>query len=218
MRSIHKYCAPTVELRFAQLGLSGSAGGLTGLGPTWQKPHDMPTRYGLTSSCFRSMTDRCNSVAESHAFAARSSKSGFGKSRSRRLRSRSRSTSRPEPSLPRAPISTPGYFCFVLERIGRTVADRSRTSSQRPNRSRIRGRRLREARLVHQSRDDPSDCRAFVCSVGIRRDRLEQVEVAEADELSRSHRRSLPPVHTSHVSRPLISSGVNAMPPSMSWK
>ena len=44
MRSIQKYCAPTVELRFSHLGFSGSAGGLIGLGPTWQNPHDMPTR------------------------------------------------------------------------------------------------------------------------------------------------------------------------------
>ena len=49
-RSTHMYCAPTDELRFANFGLLGSAGGFTGLGPTWQKPHDMPTRYGRTRS------------------------------------------------------------------------------------------------------------------------------------------------------------------------
>ena len=51
-RSAHRYCAPTVELRSAQVGFSGSAGGCVGLGPTWQKPHDMPTRYGFTSLGF----------------------------------------------------------------------------------------------------------------------------------------------------------------------
>src|ERR1700742_1520804 len=49
MRSIQKYCAPTLELRFSHFGLSASAGGFTGFGPTWQNPHDIPTRYGLTS-------------------------------------------------------------------------------------------------------------------------------------------------------------------------
>ncbi len=44
MRSTQKYCAPGFELRFAHVGCSGSAGGFAGLGPTWQKPHDMPTR------------------------------------------------------------------------------------------------------------------------------------------------------------------------------
>src|SRR5947209_6038351 len=47
-RSTQKYCAPGLELRFAHFGCSGSAGGFTGFGPTWQKPHDMPTRYGRT--------------------------------------------------------------------------------------------------------------------------------------------------------------------------
>ena len=44
MRSTQKYCAPTLELRFSHFGFSGSAGGLTGLGPTWQNAQDMPTR------------------------------------------------------------------------------------------------------------------------------------------------------------------------------
>src|SRR5262249_39674747 len=34
MRSSQKYCAPTLELRFSHFGCSGSAGGLTGFGPT----------------------------------------------------------------------------------------------------------------------------------------------------------------------------------------
>ena len=38
------YCAPTDELRLAHCGAAGSAGGWVGLGPTWQKPQDMPTR------------------------------------------------------------------------------------------------------------------------------------------------------------------------------
>ena len=49
-RSHQKNCAPTLELRFSQRGFSGSAGGFTGLGPTWQNAHDMPTRYGFTRS------------------------------------------------------------------------------------------------------------------------------------------------------------------------
>src|SRR3954469_24477521 len=49
-RSHQKYCAPTLEARFAHFGFSGSSGGFTGLGPTWQNPQDMPTRYGLTRS------------------------------------------------------------------------------------------------------------------------------------------------------------------------
>ncbi len=44
MRSTQKYCAPGLEFRLAHLGFSGSAGGFTGFGPTWQNPHDMPTR------------------------------------------------------------------------------------------------------------------------------------------------------------------------------
>jgi hypothetical protein len=44
MRSIQKYWAPTFEDRSAHSGFSGSAGGWTGLGPTWQKPQVMPTR------------------------------------------------------------------------------------------------------------------------------------------------------------------------------
>ena len=44
MRSTQKYCAPGLEFRLAQAGFSGSFGGLLGAGPTWQKPHDMPTR------------------------------------------------------------------------------------------------------------------------------------------------------------------------------
>ena len=43
-RSHQKYCAPTFELRFSHAGSSGFAGGLMGLGPTWQNAHDMPTR------------------------------------------------------------------------------------------------------------------------------------------------------------------------------
>ena len=43
-RSTQKYCAPGLELRFAHFGFSGSAGGFTGFGPIWQKPHVMPTR------------------------------------------------------------------------------------------------------------------------------------------------------------------------------
>ena len=50
MRSTQKYCAPTFDARFSQRGFSGSAGGRIGFGPTWQNPHDMPTRYGLTRS------------------------------------------------------------------------------------------------------------------------------------------------------------------------
>ena len=50
MRSTQKYCAPTVALKSAHRGASGSAGGFTGFGPTWQNPHDMPTRYGRTRS------------------------------------------------------------------------------------------------------------------------------------------------------------------------
>ena len=34
IRSIQKYCAPTLELRFAHAGRSALAGGRTGLGPT----------------------------------------------------------------------------------------------------------------------------------------------------------------------------------------
>ncbi len=49
-RSTHMYCAPTDELRLAHCGAAGSAGGCTGLGPMWQKPQDMPTRYGRTRS------------------------------------------------------------------------------------------------------------------------------------------------------------------------
>ena len=41
--------SPDHELMFSHLGLLGSAGGFSGFGPTWQKPHDMPTRYGFTS-------------------------------------------------------------------------------------------------------------------------------------------------------------------------
>ena len=44
MRSTQKYWAPTLELRFSHFGCSGSAGGFTGLGPTWQNAQDMPTR------------------------------------------------------------------------------------------------------------------------------------------------------------------------------
>ena len=50
MRSTQKYCAPGFEVRFSHFGFSGSAGGRIGLGPTWQKPHDMPTRNGRTRS------------------------------------------------------------------------------------------------------------------------------------------------------------------------
>src|SRR6187402_1185807 len=50
MRSTQKYWAPTLELRSAHVGRSGSAGGCTGFGPTWQNPHDIPTRYGFTRS------------------------------------------------------------------------------------------------------------------------------------------------------------------------
>src|SRR3954470_17199458 len=49
-RSHQKYCAPTFEARFSHFGLFGSAGGRVGLGPTWQKAQDMPTRYGRTRS------------------------------------------------------------------------------------------------------------------------------------------------------------------------
>ena len=35
-------------LLFSQRGFSGSADGLIGFGPTWQKAHDIPTRYGFT--------------------------------------------------------------------------------------------------------------------------------------------------------------------------
>src|SRR5215472_1826658 len=48
MRSTQKYCAPGLEFRFSHFGFSGSAGGFEGFGPMWQKPHDMPTRYGRT--------------------------------------------------------------------------------------------------------------------------------------------------------------------------
>ena len=44
MRSSQKYWAPTLELRFAQRGFSGSAGGLSGFGPTWQNAQDIATR------------------------------------------------------------------------------------------------------------------------------------------------------------------------------
>ncbi len=50
MRSTQKNCAPTVDDRFLHSGFSGSTGGRSGSGPTWQKPHDMPMRYGFTRS------------------------------------------------------------------------------------------------------------------------------------------------------------------------
>src|ERR1051325_2500804 len=50
MRWIQKYCAPGLLLRFAKVGFSGSFGGFDGFGPMWQKPQDMPTRYGLMRS------------------------------------------------------------------------------------------------------------------------------------------------------------------------
>ena len=43
-----KYWLPIAETRFSHFGFSGSAGGLSGSGPTWQRPHVTPTRYGLT--------------------------------------------------------------------------------------------------------------------------------------------------------------------------
>ena len=43
-RSHQKNWAPTLELSSAQRGFSGSTGGFTGFGPTWQKAQDMPTR------------------------------------------------------------------------------------------------------------------------------------------------------------------------------
>src|ERR1700730_8423578 len=49
-RSARMYCAPTLALRFSHFGCSGSAGGRTGLGPTWQKVQLIPTRYGLARS------------------------------------------------------------------------------------------------------------------------------------------------------------------------
>jgi hypothetical protein len=44
-----KYWLPIAEARFSHLGFSGSAGGLSGWGPTWHRPHVTPTRYGPTS-------------------------------------------------------------------------------------------------------------------------------------------------------------------------
>jgi hypothetical protein len=44
MRLAQKYCAPGFDARFSHFGFSGSAGGRIGLGPTWQKAHDIPTR------------------------------------------------------------------------------------------------------------------------------------------------------------------------------
>src|SRR5262245_5945013 len=41
-----KYWLPIVGNRLAHVALFGSAGGLIGLYPTWQKPHAMPMRYG----------------------------------------------------------------------------------------------------------------------------------------------------------------------------
>ena len=44
IRSIQKYWAPGLLFRLANCGFSWSAGGLSGSGPTWQKPQVMPTR------------------------------------------------------------------------------------------------------------------------------------------------------------------------------
>src|SRR5262249_40287174 len=37
---------PRLAARFSHRGFSGSAGGLIGLNPMWQKPHDIPIKYG----------------------------------------------------------------------------------------------------------------------------------------------------------------------------
>src|SRR5690606_11340131 len=50
IRPIQKYWPPIVADMFAHWGSFGSAGGLSGCGPTWQKPQLMPSRYGRTSS------------------------------------------------------------------------------------------------------------------------------------------------------------------------
>ena len=68
-RSNQKYCEPTVEFRFFHSGCSGSAGGLVGLGPMWQKPHAMPTRYGRTRSFCCSSSGRCSSAPDPTAGA-----------------------------------------------------------------------------------------------------------------------------------------------------
>ena len=96
MRSTQKYCAPTFELRFSHFGFSGSAGGLIGFGPTWQNPHDMPTRYGCTRFCVVVVRRiACSSAPRPSACAAASSKSGFGNSRRPTMPVARRSTSRP---------------------------------------------------------------------------------------------------------------------------
>ena len=215
IRSTQKYCAPTLELRFSHFGFSGSAGGLTGFGPTWQKPQDMPTRYGRTRSCRvvvvgigvialrvpllrrlfvevgireQPQTDDAGRVAVKRA--------------DRRCSCRARRS------------STPGYFCLVLKRIRRAV--RPRACRAKAEAIRVGAGCLLETGLVDQAEIVPAIVAAEL-RARMRGDRLQEIRARRSSFWSMaSQKRSLPPVQTIHMLRPLISSAVRRSPPSMS--
>ena len=77
--------------------------------------------------------------------------------------------------LPRAPIATPGYFCFVFERIGRAIGRALIQPEAVPLRIGTGG--LDEARLVDQAEIFPAVIAAGL-QARMRRQRLQEIERA----------------------------------------
>ena len=157
------------------------------------------------SSC--SSADRCSSASASHAFAACSSKSGFGNSRRPTMPVRSRNRS---PSFDRSCRARRSRRrdTSARSRTDRAGSRRERLSSQSPYRFGSGPVGFLEARLVDQPEIFPAVVAAELLQLRMRRNRLQEIERAE-----RWSRRARPrsdrcrAVQTIHVLRPLISVG-----------
>src|SRR6185369_16173392 len=110
-------------------------------------------------------------------------------------------------------ILTPGYFdSSAKESAGQSERRVSSISPKRPE-SGVLGASKHGSLIKPLQRQSRS---AFF--VGSYATILSRSKAPKVLAVIPSQKRSLPPVHKSQVFRPLISSGVSATPPSISWK
>src|SRR5215212_10445640 len=118
--------------------------------------------------------------------------------------------------LPRAPTFTPGYFCSFSKGSGEQSP--RRLSSQRPNRCGSGPVASSKQGSLTSPKYSQRLSRLNFVSFGCEESVFTKSSAPVLALTILSQSLSFPAVHTIHVLRPLISSGVNCTPPSISRK
>ena len=210
MRSTQKYCAPTFGAQVLPLRVLRIGGRLDRVRPdvaeaaaTCRRGTAAPGPCAVVVAAVR----RSSASRPTSPRPPRRSPD-WGRDAGRRCRWRSRSRTRPAAFLPRAPISTPGYFSSFSNGSGGQSA-RALVEPEAEALG-VGAGRLLEAGLVDEAEVLPAVVAAEPSARGATRsssaDRASRALVRERS----SQKRSLPPVHTIQVLRPVTSSGVSA--------